>query len=106
MLKIFFQKIECLILLIWSQDLFIIDREVIFDLGVVVSESQDRIALVRDDACVYVRRSVFSDDALDKFQFVYGAYVVYFLLGEGVIVFFFQCVQVFDVGKYYVLRDK
>lgn len=53
MLKIFFQKIECLTLLIWSQDLLIIDREVTLDLGVVVSESQDRTALARDDACVH-----------------------------------------------------
>lgn len=103
MLKIFFQKIECLI---WSQDLLIIDREVTLDLGVVVSESQDRTALARDDACVHARRSVLSDDALDELQFVHGAHVVHFLLGEGATVLLLQCVQVLDVGKYYVLRDK
>lgn len=106
MLKIFFQKIECLTLLIWSQDLLIIDREVTLDLRVVVSESQDRTALARDDACVHARRSVLSDDALDELQFVHWAHVVHFLLGEGATVLLLQCVQVLDVGKYYVLRDK
>lgn len=81
MLKIIFQKTDCF--LIWNRDLLIIDREVTLDLGVVVSESQDRTALARDDACVHARRSVLSDDALDQLQFVHGAHVVHFLLGEG-----------------------